>query len=316
MDSCSAVSTSAPRTRELRPWIITLTTTAGLLLAVGIFPSHSSAAGICFGLGFLIGLLVPRSNHRSASSNRVAPEWVVPASLTRHPELQVFLISLRHSLTKLAKQSDEILRDAAILKLTQAQEDVAMLANGKVLYAGTEGWRAAYERVLRSPGISRYLSVAWLRDDEYWQDPAGRHSMQLNYDLVQLGVRIERILILNDFFWPPAAVLPAKTICRWIDDQHKRGIVVRLVRESEIEAERDLLCDFGIYGGRATGCLEMDDCRTVRFTLDFDPRSVQLFEERWSRLLLFTVSFREILDRAGAAGGRCPPEVGIDDRRL
>jgi len=122
--------------------------------------------------------------------------------------------------------------------------------------------------------------------------------MQLNYDLIQLGVRIERTLVLSDFFWPPAAALPAKIICQWIEEQYKRGIVVRLVRESQIDEERELLCDFGIYGDRATGQLELDDqCRTVRFTLDFDSQSIQFFEEKWHRLLLFAVSFRELLDR-------------------
>ena len=38
-------------------------------------------------------------------------------------------------------------------------------------------------------------------------------------------------------------------------------------------------------------------CRTLRFTLDFTPGAVSLAEERWRRLLLFAVSFREVLDR-------------------
>jgi hypothetical protein len=70
-------------------------------------------------------------------------------------------------------------------------------------------------------------------------------------------------LILNDFFWPEGATLPAKTICRWIEEQYKRGLVIRLVRESELEDETDLLADSGIYGTRATGTLELDDrCRS------------------------------------------------------
>ena len=49
----------------------------------------------------------------------------------------------------------------------------------------------------------------------------------------------------------------------------------------------------------ATGLLELDDqCRTQRFTLDFTPQAVKLFEDRWQRLLPFAVSFRELLDRA------------------
>jgi hypothetical protein len=205
---------------------------------------------------------------------------------------------LTDSLCQLADQNDEILRDAAAIRLAAFQEDLRNLAGGRVVFAGTEAWRTAYECVLRTPGLRRYLSVAWLRNEDYWRDAPGRHSMQLNYDLIQLGVCIERTLILNDFFWPASATLPAKVICQWIEEQYKRGIVIRLVRESEIENEPELLCDFGIYGHRATGQLELDEqCRGERFTLDFTSQGMNLFEERWRRLLLFAVSFRELLNR-------------------
>lgn len=171
------------------------------------------------------------------------------------------------------------------------------------MFTGTEAWRTAYERILRSPGLGHYFSVAWLRSEDYWRDAPGRHSMQLNYDLIQLGVRIERTLILNDFFWPPGAALPAKVICQWIEEQYKRGIVVRLVRESQIADEPELLTDFGLYGRRAVGQLDLDEtCRTVRFTLDFPPQAVSLFKERWRRLILFAVSLREVLDRTARGG--------------
>jgi len=203
----------------------------------------------------------------------------------------------------MANHSDKILRDGMIVKLANIQEEMRTLADGKLVYAGTEAWRTAYERILRTPGLNQYCSVAWIRSEDYWHDAPGRHSMQLNYDIIQLGVRIERILILNDFFWPEGATLPAKPICQWAEEQYKRGIVIRLVRESQIAEESHLLCDFGIYGNRATGLLELDDqCRTVEFTLDFSPQSRRLFEERWRRLLLFAVSYRELLDRKARGG--------------
>jgi hypothetical protein len=115
--------------------------------------------------------------------------------------------------------------------------------------------------------------------------------------LLQSGVRIERILILNDFFWPPAASLPAEVIHRWSGEQCSRGIEIMLIRESAIQSEPDLLCDFGIYGERATGILELDDqCRTVRFTLDFNPESVRLAADRWRRLSLYAISHGELLE--------------------
>ena len=35
--------------------------------------------------------------------------------------------------------------------------------------------------------------------------------------------------------------LPAKVICQWIEEQYKRGIVIRLIRESQIVDEPELL---------------------------------------------------------------------------
>jgi hypothetical protein len=205
---------------------------------------------------------------------------------------------LSMGLRRIAQQPDALFQELASLSLDAITENVRTLADGKIVFHDTESWRTAYERVLRSPGLKRYFSVAWFRSEDYWRDSPGRRSMQLNYDLIQLGLRIERTLVLSDFFWPPAALLPAKIICQWIEEQYKRGIVIRLVRESDVAEEPNLLCDFGIYGDRATGLLELDDqCRTVRFTLDFAPRAVQLFEERWRRLLLFAITFRELLDR-------------------
>jgi hypothetical protein len=243
------------------------------------------------GLGYWV--FVRRRASREAPAD-------VPAIrlLQRHPELLVAYNSLTHGLVEISKHSDEIFRDTAAVRLAAIQEEMQTLAAGQIIFAGTEAWRTAYEQVLRAPGLHRYFSVAWLRSEDYWRDVPGRHSMQLNYNLIELGVRIERTLILSDFFWPPAAELPANVICQWIEQQHKRGVVIRLLRESQIEGESELLCDFGIYGDRATGVLELDDqCHTVRFTLDFAPRSIQLYEDRWRRLLLFAVSFRELLAR-------------------
>jgi hypothetical protein len=274
-----------------------------VLLMVALLSSASQAtafviAAFALPLGALIGRV---DRHARAAMRHAEPQD--PLLLVSAPELLAVYKSFRHSLILLSRQKDEILQEAAHLELATMQEQLRTLASGKVVFLGTESWRTVYERILRSPGLSRYLSVAWLRDEDYWRDAPGRHSMQLNYELLERGLRIERTLILNDFYWPPAANLPAKSICTWIEEQHKRGIVMRLVRESEIVEEPDLMSDIGIYGDRACGLLELDDqCQTVRFTLDFDPRSVQRYEERWRRLLLFAVNFRELVDQNGRGG--------------
>lgn len=203
---------------------------------------------------------------------------------------------------RVLRRTDTVFQDLAQLRLASLSAEFQQMAAGQLVFTGRESWRTAYERILRIPGLTRYHSVAWLRTEDYWRDAPGRRSIQLNYDLVELGLPIERIVILNDFFWAPAALLPARPVLAWLVDQHKHGISLRLVRESEIEDEIALLGDFGIYGDRAVGILELDDqCRSLRFTLDFDPQSVRLAEERWRRLELFAVSFREVLDR-GAQG--------------
>jgi hypothetical protein len=122
--------------------------------------------------------------------------------------------------------------------------------------------------------------------------------MRLNFDLVRRGLRIERIVILRDHLWPTGDRMPSPEIRPWIQEQHDHGIWLLLVRESEIAGEPDLLADFGIYGERATGVQELDDqSRTLRFILHFDPQNVRLARDRWTRLLLYTTSFSDLLDQ-------------------
>ena len=213
------------------------------------------------------------------------------------------LQKLAAAIVGLANQPDDILQEAALLRLTSIQEEILSFARGKVVFSATEAWRTVYEQILRSPDVRRYRSVAWLKNEDYWQDVPGRSSMQLNYDLLDAGVRIERILILCDFFWPTSALLPSADIRHWIDEQYQRGISIGLIRESDIDAEPELFCDFGIYGDRATGLWELDNqCRTVRFTLDFSEQSIRLAVERWRGLLLYAVSYSDLLDRAIQTG--------------
>lgn len=227
------------------------------------------------------------SNHRPAD----------PQSAANHPFLQVVANKLTRLLAEFASQSDEILQQAAVAKLAAVQEDVRHLAQGQLVFSATEAWRATYEQLLHDPDLHRYQSVAWLRNEDYWQDVPGRQSMQLNFDLLQQGVPIERILILCDFFWPFGAERPAADICDWIDEQYFRGMWIGLVRESALESEPELLCDFGIYGNRATGLLELDEqCRTTRFTFDFSPEALRLAEERWKRLALYAIPYENLLD--------------------
>src|SRR5262249_54191743 len=162
-------------------------------------------------------------------------------------------------------------------------------------------------KVLTTPDITDYRSVAYIKSDAYWRDMPGQHGLRLNYDLLDRGVHVERIFTIGWDYWGPETTLPRQTLRRAIEEQHYRGISVLLVRESDLVCEPDLLCDFGLYGtgsgsaaARAVGELHTDnDSRTVSFTLWFDPAVVELFQERWRRLRLFARPYAELLERTG-----------------
>ena len=262
---------------------------------------------LLFTLGVLntanLALIAPIAGARSRNAAlSPMPAPTMTPGTSRAIGSRTLVAGMSASVTEILSREGAIFRELADVRLAAMSDELRSVASGQIVFTGSESWRTAYERILRSPELGRYQSVAWLRTEDYWRDAPGRRSIRLNYDLAELGLRIERIVILNDFFWAPGALLPAKPVLSWLVDQHKHGIGLRLVRESEIEAETDLLGDFGIYGDRAVGRLDLDDqCRSLRFTLDFNPQGLRLAEEQWRRLELFAASFREVLDR-GAQG--------------
>ena len=145
--------------------------------------------------------------------------------------------------------------------------------------------------------VKSYYSVAWVRNNEYWNDVPGRQSMRFNYELIDRGFRIERVHILPDELWPFEEKLPTGGILEWLVEQQGRGIAVSLVRESDLAGEPDLLADFAIYGDRAIGIQELDErSHTLRFILSFDQPSIRHTLARWERLALFARSFQNLID--------------------
>lgn len=284
-----------------------LTGTVALATSVALFALFApvrSLAAVSLIVNLSALLFVGHTSRRTArADNAQGTQHVDPHALLDAPALLTAYRTLADGISRMGQHSDALFREAALLKLDGIQEEVRALAEGKVGFSATEGWRTLYERLLRSPDVQSYRSVAWVRSEDYWRDAPGQRSMQLNFEILRSGVAIERILILSDFFWPPAALLPSADISRWIDEQHEGGVQVSLVRESEIESEPNLLCDLGIYGNRATGWLELDtQCRTSRFTFDFSQESLRIADQRWNRLSLYAVSFAELLERTERAG--------------
>ena len=190
---------------------------------------------------------------------------------------------------------DEHYRKHALLRIEQLTHQIEPLARGKLTFQSTETWRAVYEDVLSSCAVKRYLSVALVRTEEYWRDTPGSRSIQFNGLLVEYGFYVHRILIIDDFLWPPSSRLPSKELHAWILSQYSKGIQIGLVRSSELEPESDLLVDFGIYGDAAVGYQVTDEVgQTVRYEMSFGSQHVHVAEDRWKRLSLYARQLESI----------------------
>ncbi len=202
---------------------------------------------------------------------------------------------MARAITEIGAQPDPLVLELASLRLVTMADEMASLAKGSIVFTATETWRAAYQKLLLTLRARSYLSVAWVRNADYWDDIPGRQSMQLNFDLAERGFRIERIHILSAQLWPRDARVPLPTILARLQEQRIRQIHVSLVREGDLAQEPDLLCDIAIYGDRATGRLELDEhARTVRFVLSFDDESRRQGMAMWERIGLYATSLDDL----------------------
>lgn len=204
---------------------------------------------------------------------------------------------LADALLSVSQHSDPILRELALETITQRADEFDQLGFGNIVFTDTEGWRLAYEQLLRSPGTHRYRSVSCIKTAKYWDDEPGRRSTRLNYELAAAGtITIERIAIVADQLWPQNSPFPAEPIHRWLREQHEHGIKIRAARLSSLVSEPDLVLDSGIYGSRALGVQQLDDDgHTVQFSLSFDFKHVLAAEAKWERLSIYATSFEELL---------------------
>lgn len=231
---------------------------------------------------------------------------------SRYPEAIVGLLTISHdeqlstihgqildALVATSGKSDDIFRNLADQRFSAIVQQLRTLSAGTIEYSSTESWRVAYEQLLRSPGLHLYRSVAYVESAHYWQDGPGQQSTRLNLELHDSrSISIERTVIIADHLWPSDSLFPMQPIHSWLDEQHRHGIWIRLVRESVVAEEPDLLADFGIYGNRAVGIQIADPAgRTIRFQLAFDFDKVVQAEAIWGRLAVYATSYRELLER-------------------
>lgn len=258
------------------------------------------------GLTGLIGLLVSGVLGLSLALWRRLTQQASTLSTLETPfrlasdfEMFVRYEQLAASLLTISMQPDVIYRAVALEHLDDLVRRARLVAQGTFVFEGTETWRLVYERLLRSPGLHRYRSVAWIRTPDYWQDEPGRKSLAVNFELVEAQrLRIERIVIIDDPLWPVRETWPVEPVRQWLHEQFVRGIDLRYLRMSELTHEADLLADCGLYGSRALGVQQLDDHgQTERFTLVFDIQAVLDAEARWSRLAIYAESWKSYLDR-------------------
>ncbi len=250
---------------------------------------------VCAGYGFVELREVKKERRGWDNALAALP---VPFALATEPGFFKEYVKIVDSLTKVVRHSDLLFHELSRTRVEEIAEEVSTLAKGQVVFDATETWRSAYQRVLETMRVKSYYSVAWVRTNEYWNDAPGRQSMRFNYELVNRGFRIERVHILPDELWPFDEKLPTGGILEWLVEQQGRGIVVSLVRESDLTNEPDLLRDFAIYGDRAMGIQELDEqSHTVRFILSFDQPSIRHALAQWERLTLFSNSFQNLLDQ-------------------
>ncbi|REJ87057.1 MAG: hypothetical protein DWQ34_25955 [Planctomycetota bacterium] len=257
-------------------------------------PVHTLLLGIL--LVAVLALLWFRESSQDASG---LEHFATSLALAKDEDVMGLYTRLCDSLKKISEHNDPILRDLAIHRTEQSAATLEAVAEGRIVFVGTETWRVAYERLLRSPGLHLYRSVAVIETSTYWQDEPGKRSLQLNFAMMDEGtLNIERIAIIADHLWPKDDHFPVEPVREWIETQHNHGLWIKLVRRSEIAGEPQLIVDLGIYGNRAVGVQELDDQgRTVRFTLSFDFEKVLAAEQRWDRLAVYATSYRDLLDR-------------------
>ena len=182
------------------------------------------------------------------------------------------------------------------MRLNEVARQLQQLKSGKLTFDSTETWRSVYEEVLNSVRSKRYLSVALIRSEGYWQDKPAQESLKLNYRLMDHGFSVQRIFIVDDFFWAPTSTRPVANIYDWMFKQYLKNIQVAVLRLSDLKNEQSLAVDFGIYGDEAVGQQETDfDGKTVKFEIDFNTTAVAAAESRWRQLLLYATCFETIL---------------------
>lgn len=275
----------------------------GLLLVLTLTLFAPAAAQFLFIgtlLSIVVAVVVPAYLRHTQQAQIQQPDVIhTVLRLASDQDFSANYWGIGESLVAASRHKDPIYRQETLKRIERLNQELKPISEGKIIYEDGERWRLAYEKLLRSPGLHTYRSVAVVDSPAYWQNDAAQQSMKLNYELQAVGtLSIERVVVVDDLLWPANQNLPDQQILAWIDDQHRHGIWLRLVRLSALVEEPELVVDLGIYGSRAVGTEELDP-RTKRpsFCLSFDFDDVRKAEDSWERLSIYSTSYRELLEK-------------------
>lgn len=270
----------------------------GVISVVGSIPVQIAVLGVL--VSILVGLVLTwleEQARRDAERAALSRLSLVIDSLDDKPELSHIFRRVGEAFLSIGEQADPVLRKTTETKLLSVAVELEQMASGTIVFRGTEAWRTVYQELLKTRHLTLYRSVAWVKSTAYWQDPPGRQSMRENYDAINRGVVIERIIVLPETLWQAGQLLPSETILPWIKDQYNHGVWVMLCLENDLECEPDLPQDFGIYGDQAVGTQLLDEeCRTREFLLEFSAEAAKLASERWERVKLHATPLKNLLD--------------------
>ena len=282
---------------NLRPLLV-VAALSGFTCAIWLFATPWYLVGYaCLLLSALVGLTLKIG--LTVESEQKPELLQVLFDVAHDRDISQLHAASAKSLLELTQQTDPIFRQLAISRLQSVSKACNLLGEGVIAIVSTESWLVIYEELLRRPGLHLYRSVAYIETAHYWQDGPGQQSTQLNLELHDAGViTIERTAIIADHLWPNSELFPIEPLHTWLDQQHRHGIWLRLVRESSLENDTDLLSDFGIYGCRGVGFQTADPAgRTIRFRLDFNFERVQEAELKWNRLGVYATAYTDLLDK-------------------
>ncbi len=271
----------------------------GLVLAsvIRLTPLHGLEPEITLILVAVVAALLWQLLRRTGQSDSAVMNTAL--ALARDSEVFDVYQGIGKHLQNVSWRNDPIFREVALGRISKLSTELGQISEGVISFQGTETWRLVYETLLRSRGLFLYRSVSWINTDRYWQDEPGRQSLRLNLELHESEqLKVERIAIVADEYWPVDEPLPASRIRQWIHEQHVAGIWIKLVRQSQLAGETDLVADIGIYGTRAVGHQTLDDTgRTVKFKLNFNMDQILQAEERWKRLDVYATAYGDLLDQ-------------------